>query len=123
MLPFLLRALVSGLFSGEYSYVVRGATIRCDCGTDPGVLNLPTCHGVYIKEKPVMNITDSLPQSNISCFGFCKKTNDLCIPLICAKWTDGKEDVLLDNEPALLSKSKLTCLRGGVISIETDGQD
>ncbi|MOA29995.1 hypothetical protein D3C78_1510430 [compost metagenome] len=58
----------------------------------------------------------------------CKLTNYVCKPEIAfgSKWTDGKEDVLIEGEPALLNSSKLICSckgSGGVISIEDDGQD
>ncbi|MWC30010.1 DUF4280 domain-containing protein [Paenibacillus sp. MMS18-CY102] len=124
MLSLLLQMLLSGIAGGEHSYVVRGATLKCSNGTDPGVLNLPMCHGVYIKDASVMNIKDCLPITNISTFGICKETGDFCQPAFCnpAQWSSGKEDVLLDEEPALLNNSTLTCLNKGIISIENDGQ-
>ncbi|MFW5436755.1 DUF4280 domain-containing protein [Paenibacillus apiarius] len=123
MFQFLLQALASGLFSTEHSYVVRGATVKCSMGTDPGVLNLPECHGVYSKGKPIMNIADHIPGQHIGCFGFCDTLGGLCVPQIDAKWTEGKVDVLIDHEPALLSKSKLSCANKGIITIDQDGQD
>ncbi|GEB35757.1 MULTISPECIES: DUF4280 domain-containing protein [Brevibacillus] len=123
MLENLLRALSAGIFGEEYSYVVRGATAKCSQGTDPGVLNLPTCHGVYSRGKPVMNVADHASGANIGCFGFCKLTGSQCVPQTPEKWTDGKEDVLVDNEPALLSKSRLVCTASGIITIDKDGQD
>ncbi|RJG21434.1 DUF4280 domain-containing protein [Paenibacillus thiaminolyticus] len=122
MLQGLLLSLASGLFSGEHSYVVRGATVTCSKGTDPGVLNLPEDHGVYIKGEPLMNIADHFPGEHIGCFGFCETSGGLCVPQIYEKWTGGKRDVLIDNEPALLSNSKLSCTSKGIISIEQDGQ-
>lgn len=120
----LLQVLAMGLFSPEYSYVVRGATLKCSKGTDPGILNLPLCHGVYSLDKPVMNVADHVPGVNIGCFGFCTAAGGgLCVPQTTSKWTDGKHDVLIDNEHALLSKSQLVCNLSGIITIETDGQD
>lgn len=124
MMLALLQALTMGLFSPEYSYVVRGATLKCSQGTDPGILNLPLCHGVYSLNKPVMNVADHVPGVNIGCFGFCKAAGgDECVPQTFSKWTDGKHDVLIDNEHALLSRSQLVCNRSGIITIEKDGQD
>ncbi|WP_010502957.1 DUF4280 domain-containing protein [Paenibacillus elgii] len=166
MLDLLIGAIVKGLFQAEQKYVVRGATLKCSLGTDPGVLNLPKSHGVYIKKKPVMTVADCTPD-NIGCFGFCQakmggvldhiagwsrttsnslavQSNPLlkgilefgadqlnaitaphtvCTPGICGKWSSGKEDLLINNEQALLSKSTLTCSLGGTITIEHDGQD
>lgn len=133
LLPAILRSLIANVLGGEKSYVVRGAVLKCDQGNHPGVLNLPLSHGVYIKDKPLLNIADKICGANaniseIGAFGLCKLTNDICKPEIAfgSKWTDGKEDVLIEGEPALLNTSKLICSckgSGGVISIEDDGQD
>ncbi|WP_028558686.1 DUF4280 domain-containing protein [Paenibacillus pinihumi] len=119
----LLQMLIKGLGQEEYSYVVREATLKCSEGTHPGMLNLPACHGVYILDKPVMNVADCVPVENVSCFGFCNKTPDyICKPEFTEQWTDGKEDVLVGGQPALLSKSKLICKYSGIVTIEDDGQ-
>lgn len=118
----LLQALMSGMLEGEHFYVVRGAVLKCSEGSDPGVLNLPTSHGVYIKDQPVLHVMDAVPIDNISHFGFCKKTGGVCEPLTCGPWTDGKKDVLIDEQPALLSQSQLMCTTGGTITIDQDGQ-
>ncbi|MDU7473929.1 MAG: DUF4280 domain-containing protein [Paenibacillus macerans] len=128
----LLMAYSFGALNEEYSYVVRGAELECDRGNRPGVLNLPLSHGVYVKGKPVMNIADCVcgPDANISnvgAFGMCKLLNNICKPKIDfgSKWTDGKEDVLIEGEQALLSKSTLRCTcksPGGIITITNDGQ-
>jgi len=123
LLPMLVKALLSGGFSGEFTYVVRGAEISCSEGSDPGVLNLPLSHGIYIKEQPVMNIADVIPLANVGRCGFCKLDGALCVPVtFMNKWTQGKEDVLVEGEAALLSRSELTCNKGGTIKIDMDGQ-
>ncbi|MED1781417.1 DUF4280 domain-containing protein [Brevibacillus fortis] len=121
LLPLL--QLLAPKAHGEYSYVVRGATVKCSEGTDTSFLNLPQCHGVYARGKPVMNIADNVVDANIGCFGICRDTGTVCTPMIANKWTDGKHDVLVENEPALLSKSELICTVKGIITIEKDGQD
>ncbi|MEK4059753.1 MULTISPECIES: DUF4280 domain-containing protein [Paenibacillus] len=148
LLPMLLSALVQGALKGEQSFVVRGAVLKCSMGTDPGVLNTMFSHGVYIKSKPILNIDDAVSGVNISkvnAFGFCKLKAAPCEPVItlASKWTGGKEDVLIDGAPALLSDSRLVCScpgldslaigaqvpplpsvgGGGIISITDDGQD
>lgn len=45
-----------------------------------------------------------------------------CKPEICMCWTDGKDDVHIDGEPALLGKGTLSCLYGGTIIIQSSGQ-
>lgn len=127
-LPIILQALVSGMLSGEYSFVTRGATLKCTQGTDPGVLNMMIDHGIYSQNEPLLNVADAVCGANISkegAFGFCKVTGDVCKPTIPfgSKWSDGKEDVLIEGEQALLSKSTLVCSCGGMISIEQDGQE
>ncbi|MFC7558036.1 DUF4280 domain-containing protein [Paenibacillus farraposensis] len=141
-LPLLIKALAQGALSGEHSYVVRGAKLQCSQGTDPGVLNMMYSHGVYIKDKPVLNVDDAICGANISkinAFGLCKLKQGLpCEPEIAfgSKWTGGKEDVLIEGAPTLLSNSTLMCScqgvpgisssvqgGGGIISIIDDGQD
>ncbi|ADO57886.1 hypothetical protein NS115_10820 [Paenibacillus jamilae] len=114
-LPILIKALAQGALSGEHSYVVRGAKLQCSQGTDPGVLNMMYSHGVFIKDKPVLNVDDAICGANISkinAFGLCKLKHGLpCEPEIAfgSKWTGGKEDVLIEGAPALLNNSTLMC--------------
>ncbi|MNP52433.1 hypothetical protein D3C76_1468270 [compost metagenome] len=46
-----------------------------------------------------------------------------CIPQIVSAWIGGKNDVLVDGEPALLSGCTNTCVFSGSIRIEDDGQE
>jgi len=142
----------------EQSYVARGAKMKCTMGTSPGILNLPLDHGVYAHstEKPLLNITDAKcgPDANISdaaAFGVCIITGGVCKPIISpdAKWSNGKDNVLIDGQPALLDNATLSCAcqapttvertyhaygpvsteivhpgaSGGIISITTNGID
>jgi hypothetical protein len=123
LLDVLLRMLAAGMSHSEYTYVVRGASLKCSQGTDDGVLNLPECHGIYSKDQPVMSVADAVFDTHVSVFGFCKITQQPCAPEFCTPWSDGQENVLIDREPALLSKSKLICsANGGEITIKNDGQ-
>ncbi len=45
-----------------------------------------------------------------------------CIPVTPAPWTPGIPAVLIGGQPALDNSSKLTCVYGGVISIQIPGQ-
>lgn len=120
-LSALIGLIATGLLEGEDTYVVRGAELTCSEGTHPTSLNLPQSHGVYIKDKPVMNITDCVAGENIGLFGFCKKTDDVCQPELCGLWSDGKMDLLVDEQPALIDRATLTCNLGGKISIAKNG--
>jgi len=134
----------------DESFVVAGAVIHCHCGSHMRQLDAPYCHGVYLRGKPAMNITDSVFEDNIPKFGVClseENPHDVvetsqedmmfpfeggvdiplegyrCIPELSGDWEDGKEDVLVDGEPALTTESVLTCEHGGVIYFINDGQD
>jgi hypothetical protein len=124
-------------------YAVRGACIYCEYGTHTRRLNLPTCHGVYVNEHPIMNATDCKAEENISYLGICKHPDNPstetiylinmegkqeegkpCEPLFYSgtTWKKTKETTLIDGEPALTKESELYCAHGGVIHIERSGQ-
>jgi len=108
--------------NGATSYVFRGATLECDKGNKPSLLDMPCSHGVYRDGKPQVNIQDFKPMVNIMPFGRCSKRNGPCKPDT-AVWIGGKEDVLVEGQPALLDNSKTTCAVGGKIKIIKDGQE
>jgi hypothetical protein len=106
----------------DISYVFRGATLECNKGSTPSLLDMPCSHGVYREEKAQVNIQDYIPMVNIMPFGVCSITDGPCTPAT-APWVDGKNDVLVENQPALLSKSTTSCSVGGKIRIVKDGQE
>ncbi|MOA05266.1 hypothetical protein D3C78_1248580 [compost metagenome] len=108
----------------ELSYVVRGAMLRCACGSHPNILNLPMCHGMYLKGQPLMNVTDSKVNENIFTFGVCESRSKPCEPEVNMEWMNGKPDLLVDGKPALLNISYVNCVHdeGGIIYVEDDGQ-
>lgn len=126
--------------TGErYSYVVAGAILSCSSGDKPNRLKMPFSHGVYIHNKAQMNIKDHIPNENIFPFGKCYSRQNPtvaaataanngiltpmpCTPMTTIPWIMGKDDKLIDGQPALLSKSELSCLYCGIIKIEDDGQ-
>jgi len=108
--------------SGNVTYVVRGAVMRCSQGTTPICINLPASHGSYAKGKPIMIKTDRMVGANIGSFGVCKCTMTPCSPAILSDWMIVKEDTLINGIPALLKTSMLICAKGGIITFETDGQ-
>ena len=108
--------------SGNVTYVVRGAVMRCSKGSSPICINLPASHGSYAKGKPIMIKTDNAVGANIGSFGVCKCTMIPCCPAFLGDWMFCKEDTLIKGIPALLKTSMLICAKGGAITFETDGQ-
>lgn len=123
----------------KQSYVVAGAILSCSFGDKFNRLKMPFSHGVYIKGKPQMNIMDYVPNVNIMPFGKCSSlsnpsvasataanngvlTPQPCTPMTTMPWIDGKTDVLVEGQPALLNKCTNCCLYAGIIKIEDDGQ-
>ena len=134
----------------EYPYIVAGAKIFCDHGTHFRRLDLPMCHGVYIRDKAATNEDDCVHPENIPIFGVCfsgSNPNDLveysgsnpedllpfegdidfpiiakeCTPNL-GKWLNAKEDVLVDEKPALTARCTIVCRYGGIIGFADDGQ-
>lgn len=63
--------------NGKMEYLVRGALLRCRCGTHARRLNLLKCHGVYITTHPVIHEANCVAglgpeKDNIPFFGVCK---------------------------------------------------
>lgn len=113
------------------AYVVRGASMVCDKGTDTKRINLPVSHGAYAHGQPIMNENDNVVGQNISSFGICSgscpssgddEKMKKCQIMILNKWMNTKEDTLVEGAPALTTASMLICAYGGVIKFITDGQ-
>ncbi len=109
------------------AYLVRGATLKCSCGSHERKLNVLKDHGVYIKGKPMIHELDMENEKNITYFGVCdsdskyldtesvtleldvkdengevvdtkKVTGSRCEPYILCEWMDTKDDVrIVDN--------------------------
>lgn len=113
----------------ERSYVVAGAKLKCSYAVKKRKLRLPFSHGVYVKDKALMNVMDYKPNKNIVSFGICKSPKNpnagsphSCKPKITMKWINGKEDMLVENQPALINICKNKCAYEGEITIVEDGQ-
>ena len=121
------------------SYVVEGATLKCNQGDKKSELCVTPSHGIYIRDKAQANINDFVPMKNIKAFGKCKSLANPtvaaataankgklkkrpCIPAITMQWISGKTDVLIGKFPALLNTSTIMCAYAGKITIEKDGQ-
>ena len=101
----------------DKEYLVRGALLRCSKGSHPRRLNLPTSHGVYSKEHPIIR-KDDYKEENISHFGVCQSSTppEGCIPNITGEWSTV-------NGQAVTMDSYLVCNCMGTIEPLTSGQE
>ena len=76
----------------DNEYLVRGAQLWCDCGSNRRKLNLNVCHGVYINGHAVVHELDCIQgdEENITWFGACNK-DELDTEKILAIGDDGKK--------------------------------
>lgn len=113
----------SNTVSDEVQYLVRGATLGCNCGSSPSQLNLPLCHGVYAKNHPMMNQMDYAANVNVMPFGKCSVTDQLCSPSIGGPWLKEHKKTIVTDAPAITMESFLVCTKGGLIEPRTSGQE
>jgi hypothetical protein len=121
------------------SYVTAGGLLRCNYGDRESALQVPVDHKSFINNKPEGNITDFKTAVNIQPFGMCGTRNNPevdratsrnkdrlkpmpCMPVTESPWQNGKTDLLIAGQPALLTSSCLRCKWGGVIRIVDCGQ-
>ena len=118
----------------ENEYLVRGALLYCTNGTHPRRINLPICHGSYIKGHPLLHKNDCKIGENISYFVVCEsetppeEVEDVqglkCIPDILGEWRGVKTKTnIIGDFPALAMESYLICNCGGIIQPVTSGQE
>lgn len=122
------------------SYVCSKAKIKCSCGDKISTLTVYPDRTIWLTGEPQANISDHISMRNIAPFGKChttrypatgsataanhgKLTPMPCIPNTPFAWMGGKDDVLLQNQPALLKSSSCKCVWGGTITITFDGQN
>ena len=130
----------SQLSSGQTdSYVCSGATMRCTMGTSKAKLTVLPTRTVYLTGQPMANISDHLSMINLAPFGNCRSmgfpataaataanygtlTPQPCMHNTPFPWMSGKNDYIINGDPALLKSSTCQCMWGGTISITDDGQ-
>lgn len=107
-------------------YVVRGATLKCTCGSHERKLDMLKDHAVYVESFPMVHELDKELEENIKYFGVCSSGSPLlnseslklvkisydeegneikqtvkgtkCQPYIIGNWRDTKENVrIVDN--------------------------
>ena len=117
-------------------YLVRGAELKCTCGSNKRKMNLNECHGVYIKGHAVVHELDCMQgdEQNITWFGVCEKkepdtehilavgddgikhSGKKCKPHIIGVWIDSydgtkiadHEEGVVDNEGSSTGYNTLT---------------
>lgn len=121
------------------SYVCSTAKIKCTNGDKISKLTVLPDRTIWLTGEPQANISDHRSMVNIAPFGKChttaypptasataaahgKLTPMPCVPNTPFPWMDGKNDVILKGQPALLKSSTCKCVWGGTISITFDGQ-
>lgn len=119
--------------------VCMGAMLKCSFGMAPSSLVVLPVNKVMTSYVPAANIMDHKPMVNIMPFGACQSmanpqvaaatsaamgvlTPMPCIPMTSAPWAPGAPTVMIANQPALHTPSKLMCNWGGVIEITQAGQ-
>lgn len=119
--------------------VCMGAMLKCSFGMAPSSLVVLPVNKVMTSYVPAANIMDHKPMVNIMPFGACQSmanpqvaaataaamgvlTPMPCIPMTSAPWAPGAPTVMIANQPALDTPSKLMCNWGGVIEITQAGQ-
>lgn len=119
--------------------VCMGATLQCSFGAAPSKLVVLPLNRVMTSNVPAANIMDHKPFVNILPFGTCSSlanpavasatsaamgvlTPMPCTPMTSAPWAPGAPTVMIANQPALDTPSKLICSFGGTISIQEAGQ-
>lgn len=121
------------------SYVCSKAKMKCSYGDQLSELTVYPSRTIWLTGEPQANISDHKPLGNIASFGKChtttypptgsataanhgKLTPMPCVPGTHFPWMGGKNDVLLQGDPALLKNSRLQCIHGGIITLTSDGQ-
>lgn len=108
-----------------YEYLVRGAVLKCTCGSSTSKLNLPVDHGTYLPGgQPQINRKDAVGGVNIMPFGSCRNlNNNPCSPAIVGMWLNPEPTTMAGNDLAVTTDSFLVCVIGGLIEPQTSGQE
>lgn len=122
------------------AFATVATKVQCQCtfGDAPTPLNVVDPTRPMAGNMPMANIMDNKPMVNIMPFGTCKSlanptvasatsaamgvlTPMPCVPVIAAPWAPGSPTVMVCNQPALNSNSKLMCNWAGVIQLVPPG--
>ncbi|TCJ20410.1 DUF4280 domain-containing protein [Parasulfuritortus cantonensis] len=119
--------------------VCNTAVLKCTFGLGPSMLTVLPTNRTLTSNQPAANIMDHIPMTNIAPFPLCNcpgnpavaaataaalgtPTPAACTPATAAPWIPGQTTVLIANQPALDTNSKLVCSFGGMIEVVVPGQ-
>jgi len=108
----------------EIEYLVEGAILVCNKGDHSCFLLLNEDHGVYeTNGKNFMNIKDCEVGTNITFFGDCEASGELCDPKF-KIWDNGNKKKRVGGEESLTMESFLKCLKhaDGIVTPLVSGQ-
>lgn len=107
-------------------YLVRGAQLRCSCGSNSRKLNLSPCHGVYFKAHPLAHQMDckqgETDEDNITWFGICDK-DDLDTKKIVVVDDNGKNQTGLMCKPEIIGNWKNTYNKAQIAGNHVPGEE
>ena len=121
-------------------YVCKEAKLKCSMGDQQSNLGVmhPT-QPVYLHGNNMANIMDHKPMTNIKPFGKCRSLANPtvaaataanmgrlqpmpCMPNTTSPWLNGKTNVFVKGQQALMNNCKLMCMWAGSIEITDEGQ-
>ncbi len=114
--------------------VTHNSVCRCSFGTAPcNLIVLPTKQ-ISIDNLPVATIMDHKAGLNLPTFAMCTTSANPavaaaygapmpCLPVLPAPWSSGSVEVKVKDEVVLHDISTLSCVYGGVITVEKPSQN
>ena len=119
--------------------VCGGAILQCSFGMAPSSLMVLPQNQV-MNVMPLANIMDNKPLVNIIPFGMCSSMSNPavaaataaamgvlmpapCVPVIAGPWVPGSPTCLIAGQPAVNNSCQLNCAYGGIIKINSPGQN
>ena len=106
--------------------VVTGAQCQCDKGTSPGTLTASQTSTITAANgKKVLCVSDVTPGVNVTPFGSCNANPPAtppCTPALVGMWLGDPQTFKINGIDILTRNHKITCSKGGIITINSTGQ-
>ncbi len=118
--------------------VVTGAQCQCDKGTSPGTLTASQtstitaangkkvlCVSDVTPGVKVLCVSDVTPGVNVTPFGSCNANPPAtppCTPALVGMWLGDPQTFKMNGIDILTRNHKITCSKGGIITINSTGQ-
>lgn len=120
-------------------HLCTGSMLTCPFGNVPVPFSALPVPRVMINNRPAGVMTDIAPITNIPPFGMCSSLSNPmvasataaamgaltpmpCVPVPAGPWLNPAPKVLIGGRPAISDGSKLMCIWGGQISVQSAGQ-